>query len=85
MQWIGHARGLSKNVPLAKQIPEEVGLVHRPNQRSHQSLGVDSDAIHVRGDAVQRKRSVWSREGEAREIIRGEGLFGEPSLTVGTG
>jgi hypothetical protein len=48
MQRLGHGLGLSKNGPLAKQIPEEVRLIHRADQGPDEMLGVDGDAIDVR-------------------------------------
>ena len=49
----------------------------------YQTLRIDGDAIHVGGHAMQRKRPVWCGDGKACEILRGEGLLGEPSLAIG--
>jgi hypothetical protein len=47
MRGFGHGSGLSKNAPLAKQIPEEVRLIHRADQGPHEMVGIDRDPIDV--------------------------------------
>ena len=70
---------LSQARPLAKQIPEEVGLIRRAHHRLDQARIVAGDAIHLGRDAMQGQGTVRRRRREGGEIRRTERSLGQPS------